>query len=338
MAKLNKTSKAKKAPKGKVRKSLGKGTKAFLIFIGMTIATLFIYGAIQILNKQLILAKTQDVGLDLEIDGTGTPSGPFKEPWGVATDADGNFYVTEFSGHRFRKFNPSGSEVLSVGSLGKEEGQFNQPSGIYVDPQGVIYVSDTFNYRIQKFSADGQFIKQWNHSFNGAKGIGGFGNRIYVVDTGNHKVQVFDTEGNFLKEWGGFGTSDGKFREPEGCTIDPNGFIYVVDSDNLRIQKFDLEGKLKDVFRVSTWRGKNDEMPYLAIAQGAIFTTNASQKWVLKYSATGSVLGIYKKPGKDMGFDGAAGLAIDNQGRAIVVERGTGKVARFPIPPSTSNR
>ena len=138
-----------------------------------------------------------------------------------------------------------------------------------MDADDQIYVCDTFNYRIQKFDSKGHFLKLWEHSFYGPKGIMGDGhNSLYVVDTGNHKVQVFDKDGNFIKEWGGFGPEDGKFKEPIGGVVDPQGFIYVADTDNLRVQKFDPNGKFVEApLKIPTWRGKNFETPYLAFSK-----------------------------------------------------------------------
>jgi DNA-binding beta-propeller fold protein YncE len=201
-----------------------------------------------------------------------------------------------------------------------------------VDLKGAIYVCDTFNHRIQKFDSKGQFLKVWSHNFFGPRSITGNNrDRVYVVDTGNHKVQVFDPEGNFLSEFGGFGTGDGKFREPVGSTVDSEGFLYVADSDNTRIQKFDPMGKFISSFRVSTWRGKNEESPYLAFGQGFLYASNASAHTVLKYDLTGKLVAILKRKEKD-GFSTATGVAADHQNRLYVVERGPGKVARFLIP------
>ena len=337
MAKLKSRVNPRQRGKGRARKPIGRGAKVFLAVLGLFFITIVLYLGVYQIQIQMALSKTKFVQPDWETDGTGTPSGTFKEPWGAATDLQGNFYVTEFSAHRVRKFDPSGKEILSFGEPGKGEGQFNQPSGIYVDKDGFIYVCDSFNYRIQKFDSDGRFIKEWSRNFNGPKGIGGYGDRIYVVDTGNHKLQVFDKDGNFQMEWGSFGTDNGKFREPEGCVIDPEGNIYVADSDNLRIQKFDFKGKFLASFKVSSWKGKNDEMPYLAIDQGSLYATNASQKSVLKFSLAGVLQSIYRRPGKDAGFPGAAGMALDGQGHVLVVERAIGKVARFTLPEASNS-
>lgn len=313
------------------RKPIGRGPKIFLIFLGVFILTMLLYLGITQLQIKINESRTIPVMVDMEIGFPGDGPGQFKEPCAVTTDSDGNFYVSDFSGHRIQKFNANGTPILSIGKEGKGDGEFEQPSGMFVDTQGNLYVCDTFNHRIQKFDPKGKVLKVWSHSFFGPRSIvGGSQNRIYVVDTGNHQIQVFDLDGNYIMGWGGMGRSDGKFREPVGITMDPQGNLYVADSDNLRIQKFDPNGKFLAAFRVSTWRGKNDELPYLAFSQGFLYASNASQNAVLKLDPNGKLLAICRRKDK-AGFPGAAGIAVDNQNRVYVVEKGIGKVARFII-------
>ena len=328
---------AKKNGKKKTKKGIGKGAKIFLVFLGLFGLMLVFYVVFDAVNKALNASRTVNVAVDLEMGGSGDGPSQFKEPWGVATDSADHFYVADFGGQAIKEFNQGGDLVLSFGKPGKETGEFNQPSGLFVDSNGDIYVCDTFNHRIQKFDSKGNAIKTWSHGFFGPRSICGDNlNRLYVADTGNHKIQVFDPEGNFLMEWGGFGTGDGKFREPVGVVADNSGFVYVADSDNLRIQKFDSNGKFVSSFKVSSWRGKNEESPYLAINQGYLYVTNASSKVVLKYNLSGKLLAIFHKKDDKDGFSTATGVAVDRQNRLYVVERGPGKVARFAIPTESS--
>ena len=85
--------------------------------------------------------------------------------------------------------------------------------------------------------------------------------------------------------------------------------------------------------KVSTWQGKNVEVPYLAFSQGSIFMSNAGEKAVLRYNLSGKLLAIYRKKSNNKeGFPMATGIAADNQNRIYIIEKGIGKVARF-IPP-----
>jgi tripartite motif-containing protein 71 len=321
--------------KKKNRKPISKGAKAFLLIFGLCVVALVLFGLYNKVSRGIIRAKTAMIQLDLEVGSPGEGKSQFKEPWDVAVNASGDFYVTDFSNHRVQKFNQDGVPLLMFGTKGKEPGQFEQPSGIFIGQNGDVYVCDTFNHRIQKFDSKGKVLKVWNHSFFGPRCITGNNQgRLYVTDTGNHKVQVFDEDGNFQKEWGGNGTVEGKFREPVGCTVDSAGFVYVADSDNLRIQKFDPNGKFVSAFRVATWRGKNDEVPYLAFNQGFLYVTNTSEKCVLKYETTGKLKAIYSRKG---GFQMVSGIAVDSQNRVYVVEKSISKVSRFPIPSGQSN-
>jgi tripartite motif-containing protein 71 len=317
------------------RKPIGKGAKAILLIFGLFVAAIGLYVVYDKVSRGIILAKTVMVQLDLELGSAGEGGNQFKEPWDVAVNTSGDIYVTDFSNHRVQKFDGDGVPIRMFGTKGKAPGQFEQPSGIFVGQNGDVYVCDTFNHRIQKFNSKGKVLKVWSHKFFGPRCIAGDNQgRLYVTDTGNHKVQVFDEDGNFLKEWGGNGIAEGKFREPVGCVVDSAGFVYVADSDNLRIQKFDPNGKFVSAFRVATWRGKNDEVPYLAFHQGFLYVTNTSEKCVLKYETTGKLRAIYSRK---VGFQMISGIAVDSQNRILVVEKSISKVSRFPIPSEKSN-
>ena len=249
--KLKIKAKGRKKDSKSSKKGLGKGTKVFALFLVLAFLMLLLCLGINGLIAKINEAKSVYVDLDMEYGTSGDGPGQFKEPWDVATDTSGNFYVSDFGGHRIQKFDPAGNVLMTIGKEGQADGEFEQPSGIFVASDGFIYVCDTFNKakdsigRIQKFDSNGNFVKSWSHNFFGPRSIvGNNSNRLYVSDTGNHKIQVFDTDGNFLSEWGGFGTSDGKFREPMGCVLRiPRGDVFVADSDNRRVQEFDTNGK-----------------------------------------------------------------------------------------------
>ncbi|HVZ80965.1 MAG TPA: NHL repeat-containing protein [bacterium] len=328
-----------KGRKGAVKpakKKRGKGFKALVLLFLLGLATIVVGLAVRTLTDLANNAKKVAVMVDMELGQGGTGPGHFREPVDVAVDRAGDFYVSDFGGHDIQKFDPNGAPLFTIGQEGKGDGEFEQPSGLYVDAQDNLWVCDTFNHRIQEFDPSGKFLKTFSHGFFGPRSIVGNGlNRLYVSDTGNHKVQVFDLGGNFIKEWGGFGTTDGKFREPVGITADDHNAIYVADSDNLRIQKFDPDGKFMGAFKISTWKGKNDEVPYLTFGADALWASSTSLGAVLKLDPNGKLLAICLR--KDVkkeadSFPGAAGLAINAEGRVLVVEKGKGQVARFLFP------
>ena len=123
----------------------------------------------------------------------------FESPNGITIDAEGNVYVTEFSGGHVRKFSPDGELLLEAGGAGAEPGRLANPIGVAVDAEGTIYVSESGASRVSRFAPDGTFVSLWGGSgsepgqFRSAMGIAvSAAFEVFVADFGNHRVQVFD--------------------------------------------------------------------------------------------------------------------------------------------------
>ena len=175
----------------------------------------------------------------------GADLGKFDVPWGLATDAEGNLYVSDTSNARIQKFTSDGQALLKWGRDGSFDGAFFFPRGVAVDFVGNIFVADENNNRIQKFDARGSFLAKWGREGSGpgqfkspwGLACDALGN-VYVVDTGNHRIQKFDGNGTFLCAWGNRGRSEGQLNFPYGIAVDKEGAVYVVDSGNGRILKY----------------------------------------------------------------------------------------------------
>ncbi len=175
----------------------------------------------------------------------GADIGKFDVPWGLATDQDGNVYVSDTSNARIQKFQSDGQPLLKWGRDGSFDGAFFFPRGVTVDFVGNIYVADESNNRIQKFDQRGSFLTKWGRE---GKGPGQFkspwgiacdalGN-VYVVDSGNHRIQKFDGNGTFLCSFGNRGKTEGQLNFPYGIAVDKEGCVFVVDSGNNRVLKY----------------------------------------------------------------------------------------------------
>jgi DNA-binding beta-propeller fold protein YncE len=84
----------------------------------------------------------------------GSAPGQFREPAGIAVDAQGNVYVGDKDNNRVQKFSSSGRFICQWGGAGMAEGELNWPRGLVVDGSGYVYVVDSKNHRIQKFRRD----------------------------------------------------------------------------------------------------------------------------------------------------------------------------------------
>jgi len=82
----------------------------------------------------------------------GDELGAFREPSGIAVDADGSVYVADAARNCVQKFGPDGRPLSIFGATGNGPGQFMAPWGIDVDGAGNVYVVDAGNKRVQKFA------------------------------------------------------------------------------------------------------------------------------------------------------------------------------------------
>ena len=192
----------------------------------------------------------------------GSGPGEFKEPRGVAVDAEGNLWVVDAYNHRLVKtaigtatlLDQPGAVLQMFGEYGKGPGQLDTPTGVTVEPSGHILVVDTENHRIQRFDATGKFVSSFGKVGSGPgelrrptyAALDSAGN-IFVADSDNNRIQKFAKDGRFLAQIGNIGSAPGLFAEPKGLTLDANDNLWVVDRRNHRLQKFSADGKLLGV-------------------------------------------------------------------------------------------
>ena len=141
----------------------------------------------------------QTPGYLLQWGSRGSGNGQFDQPYGVATDAAGNVYVTDQGNCRIQKFTNAGTYLSQWGSRGSANGEFDWPVDVATDAAGDVYVAEFNNHRVQKFNSGGAYLAQW-----GTLGCGGYG----------------------------------QFMDPYGLATDAAGNVFVTDSYCRRIQKF----------------------------------------------------------------------------------------------------
>lgn len=216
----------------------------------------------------------------------GADIGRFDVPWGVATDRDGNVYISDTSNARIQKFSHDGTPLLKWGRDGSFDGAFFYPRGLAVDFVGNIYVADEGNHRIQKFDARGSFLTKWGREGNGpgqfkspwGVACDALGN-VYVVDQSNHRIQKFDGNGTFLCAWGNRGLTEGQLNFPSGMAIDKEGHVYVVDSGNNRVIKYQAtEEELNRSLKSATEAPRDTSIPRGVAAKAG--DTEATLSWL----------------------------------------------------------
>ncbi|MDT0267012.1 RICIN domain-containing protein [Streptomyces sp. DSM 44915] len=220
-------------------------------------------------------------GIISTVAGTGTAGsagdeGPavkaqLNKPFGVAVDADGVLYVSEFRGHRVRRIGPDGiiSTVAGTGTAGSagDEGpavkaQLNSPYGITVDSTGILYIADSGRHRVRRIGPDGIISTVAGTGTAGDAGDEGPADKaqlnkpygitvdstgvLYVSEYGGHRVRRIGPDG-IISTVAGTGTAgsagdggpaaEAQLNCPFGLTVDSVDALYIADHLNHRIRK-----------------------------------------------------------------------------------------------------
>lgn len=134
----------------------------------------------------------------------------FNEPKGIVMDNEGNFYVADSANGAIRIIDTDGNVKTLVKNL-------SSPTGIALGAEGEIYVTESLNHRILKFDSQ----EKWT-----------------VIAGGGYKTKTDEPVGAFADGKG----EAAQFNEPQGITIDDDGYLYVADTGNQRIRRVSPEG------------------------------------------------------------------------------------------------
>jgi len=125
----------------------------------------------------------------------------------IRVDHAGNIWIADYKGHCIRKFDKSGTLLLTIGTpgeAGEDERHFNLPTDMAVASNGDVFISDGY---------------------------------------ANNRVVHCDASGKFIAAWGKLGVENGEFSLPHSIVMDSRGLLFVADRNNNRIQVFDQSGK-----------------------------------------------------------------------------------------------
>jgi sugar lactone lactonase YvrE len=255
------------------------------------------------------------------VDGTGAAA-RFGNPTGIATDKNGNMFVTD--DQTIRKISPAGVVTTfagTAGSSGSADGsgataRFYYPESIAADNSGNVFVADTQNSTIRKIdpagvvstlagtagiigTADGTgAAARFNYPAGIAANSSG---SLFVADTRNSIIRKVDPAG-VVSSFAGLAYSDGssdgtaaaaRFRMPQKIATDSSGNIFVADFYNNTIRKISCGGV------VSTWAG-------IAGSEGLADGTGSSAR--------------FKYP---------AGIVIDRDGTMYVADAGNHTIRKI---------
>jgi sugar lactone lactonase YvrE len=207
------------------------------------------------------------------VNGSATDA-EFRNPEGVAIDAQGNLIIADRQNHTIRKISTTGdvTTIAGDGTAGYADGaaataKFSSPWKVAVDNQGNIIVADRDNFKIRKITPAGIVSTLAGSTAGFADGTGAAAKfmqpldvvaddqgNVYVADNTSHRIRKVTPAGvvTTLAGDGTAGYQDGtgtatRFRNPSGLTLDLDGNIIVADRLNHRIRKITPAGVVTTV-------------------------------------------------------------------------------------------
>jgi trimeric autotransporter adhesin len=200
-------------------------------------------------------------------------------PQGLAEDANGNLYFSEYQNRRVRKL--ANSTVTTIAGNGGYFGDgglatkasLRFPEGVAVGTDGVIYLADVINNRIRKVDANGIISTVCGSDVMGFNGDGGLAidaeirwpkgltldqdGNLYFSDSQNNRVRRIDKTTGIINTIAGNGqpTSSGDGQQatnaslinPLGLTFDGNGNLYIVEHNDHKVRKVAANGIITTV-------------------------------------------------------------------------------------------
>ena len=233
--------------------------------------------------------------------GTGTTIG-LGNPYAIATDTSGNYYIADADYHVVRKITPSGIVSTFAGNGAKgysgnggpaTMASLCNPMGVATDRFGNVYVSEQSNCVVRKINSAGiitLFAGNDTLGFSGDNGpatnaklnipIGictdNSGN-VYIADYSNNRIRKVDVSGT-ITTFAGNGTAafsgDGlsatgaSVKQPAAVGFDLSGNCFIVDQGNVRIRKVNTSGIISTIAGAGTLGSSPDGTP----ATAAVFS------------------------------------------------------------------
>jgi sugar lactone lactonase YvrE len=207
-------------------------------------------------------------------------------PWGIAVDASGNLYFSDYESNRIRKVSSNGIITTVAGNgIGEYSGDnglaisagLRYPAGLAVDASGALYIADSGNYAVRKVTTDGNITTVAGTGTGGYSGDNGIARsarlsspeglaldasgNLYIADTFNHRIRKVSL-GGIITTVAGTGTAgffgDGgsaisaELNTPRGIVVDASGNLYIADSLNHRIRMVSTSGIISTVAGTGT--------------------------------------------------------------------------------------
>jgi trimeric autotransporter adhesin len=249
-------------------------------------------------------------------DGGKATSTQLNNPFAVAIDSTGNFFIADCLNNRIRKVSSSGTITTVAGNgssgFGGDGGQatsaqLKYPTSVAVDSAGSLFISDGSNNRIRKVSPSGIITTLAGNGVAGFSGDGGLAtaaqlspNGIAVDSTGNllisesanNRIRMVSSLGIITtvagSGLGGYSGDGGvaalaQINQPYGVALDSAGNLFVADYGNGCIRKVSSSGIITTVAGTGTigYSGDGGQATSAMIGASGVAVDSAGNIYIL---------------------------------------------------------
>ena len=205
------------------------------------------------------------------------------QPFGVAFDRHGNWYICEYQGQRITRIDKRGNLSLFAGSDGKSgaveglragEIRFHDPHGLVISREK-MYVADTLNHRVIEIelgtgrAAALAGTGQAGYSGDDGPAAGATFNQLYAVDLDkkgeslyltdlrNRRIRLLSLKSGIVRTIAGNGVegipADGALAtaspllDPRAAVVDSKGNLYILERRGNALRVVDKTGRIRTV-------------------------------------------------------------------------------------------
>jgi trimeric autotransporter adhesin len=228
-------------------------------------------------------------------DGGPATGAQLAYPYGVAVDASGNLYISDYYDSRIRKVSAGGIITTVAGSSAKwgssgdggpaTAALLNNPEELAFDGAGNLFVADYTNHRVRKISAGGIITTVAGNGTSGFSGDGGAATaaqlnhptsvvadgsgNLYIADRDNNRVRKVSAGGiistfagtNIASLGDGGPAASASLSWPCGLALDGSGNLYIADCVHLRLRKVSSNGIITTVAGTGEYDSSGDGGP-----------------------------------------------------------------------------
>jgi uncharacterized protein (TIGR03437 family) len=299
-------------------------------------------------------------------DGAAATRAALFQPFAIAVDGSGNFYIAEVGNDRIRKVTASSgfiSTIAGTGTLGfsgdgsaATSATLRLPSGVALDSQGNLYIADSWNLRIRKITSSGTISTIAGNGIvsfsgdggqataaqlNGPQGVGvDKSGNVYIADSKNLVVREVSRAGII-------GSITGQLTYPQGVAVDAAGNVYVADAQDNRVRKIATDGSLSNFAGngtpgfagdggAATSAELNTPIGPAVDQQGNVYIAEFSGERIRKVGTDGTIATVAGNgvqgysgdggPAVQASINGPFGVAVDAAGNLYIADTNNSRI------------